>query len=86
LAPRTSNLRFEAVHILIELNHRGNFACTRCHNNNSEVVNWSSPGYRPNCAGCHAQDYKAGEDDHNGLANDQNCGQSGCHRITNREW
>jgi hypothetical protein len=66
--------------------HRDNFACTECHQNNSDVVSWSSPGYQPNCAGCHANDYKAGVDKHNGLTRDQNCASSGCHRISDSEW
>jgi predicted CXXCH cytochrome family protein len=68
------------------LDHRGNFACTVCHRSNTEVVSWSSPGYAPNCAGCHAGDYKAGVDKHNGLTRDQNCAQSGCHSISSNEW
>ena len=39
--------------------HRGNLACTACHKNNSEVVNWRYPAFRPDCAGCHAGDYKS---------------------------
>ena len=66
--------------------HRGNFLCTRCHRQNSEVVSWSSPGYAPTCAGCHAQDYKAGESDHRGLSRDLNCAESGCHRISASGW
>ena len=68
------------------LDHRGNFLCTTCHTSNTEAVRWSSPGYQPTCAGCHANDYDAGEDDHNGLANDLNCASSGCHRISENEW
>jgi predicted CXXCH cytochrome family protein len=68
------------------LDHRDNFNCTECHTTNAETVNYRSPGYRPNCAGCHANDYKAGVDKHNGLSRDQNCASSGCHRISDREW
>jgi hypothetical protein len=66
--------------------HRANLNCTACHRSNTQVVVWSSPGYQPNCAGCHAQDYKASVDKHNGLANDQNCASSRCHSISDREW
>ena len=38
--------------------HRQNLACVDCHGGNSEVVTWSSPAYQPDCAGCHAGDYK----------------------------
>jgi hypothetical protein len=40
--------------------HRDNFACTECHQNNSDVVNWQYPAFQPDCAGCHAGDYKSG--------------------------
>jgi len=66
--------------------HRGNLACTRCHTQNSEAVSYSSPAYAPDCAGCHAIDYKASVDKHNGISNDRNCGQSGCHQISAPEW
>ena len=68
------------------LNHRGNFQCSRCHQQNSEVVSWPSPGYAPTCAGCHARDYKVGEDDHRGLQQDLNCAESGCHRVSASGW
>ena len=32
--------------------------CVDCHQGNSEAVTWSSPAYRPDCAGCHANNYK----------------------------
>jgi hypothetical protein len=68
------------------LDHRANLACTDCHQSNSETVNWSSPAYMPNCAGCHANDYKAGVDKHNGIAQDQDCAGSGCHRISDEHF
>jgi predicted CXXCH cytochrome family protein len=40
--------------------HSGNFLCSRCHQNNSEVVNWQFPAFQPDCAGCHAGDYESG--------------------------
>ncbi|MDH5502068.1 MAG: hypothetical protein OEY72_13310, partial [Gammaproteobacteria bacterium] len=70
------------------LDHRRNLNCnnSRCHQGNSQIVNWQSPQYLPNCAGCHANDYKASVDKHNGINNDQNCANSGCHRISDNEW
>ena len=68
------------------LDHRGNLECTRCHRSNSEIVSWTTPAYQPDCAGCHANDYDPGEDDHNGLSLDRNCADSGCHRISDSEW
>jgi hypothetical protein len=40
--------------------HAGNLECTECHKSNSRVVTWSSPAYQPDCAGCHANDFKPG--------------------------
>jgi hypothetical protein len=42
------------------LDHRGNLACTECHQNNSDPVIWPSPGFQPDCAGCHANDFRSG--------------------------
>lgn len=40
--------------------HRGQLACTDCHGGNAEIVTWSFAAYQPDCAGCHAGDYKTG--------------------------
>jgi hypothetical protein len=42
------------------LDHRGNLACTDCHRNNTELVIWQNAAFQPDCAGCHANDYKSG--------------------------
>ena len=38
--------------------HAGDLACTMCHSGNSAIATWSSPAFLPDCAGCHAGDYK----------------------------
>jgi hypothetical protein len=43
--------------------HRGTFACTRCHTTNTDQATWRTPAYRPDCAGCHAGDYKSSPHD-----------------------
>ena len=68
------------------LDHRGNLACTRCHQSNSEVVNWPTPAYQPDCAGCHANDYRPGVDKHNGLSADRNCARCHEHSISASQW
>ena len=40
--------------------HSGNLLCAACHKANSEVVTWSAPAYVPDCAACHANDFKPG--------------------------
>jgi predicted CXXCH cytochrome family protein len=40
--------------------HSRPLACTDCHGGNTEVVTWPFAAYQPDCAGCHAGNYKAG--------------------------
>ena len=40
--------------------HRAGLVCTDCHGGNSDQVTWSAPAYQPDCAGCHAGDFKSG--------------------------
>jgi hypothetical protein len=40
--------------------HAGNLPCTACHTSNTEVVTWTTPAYAPDCAGCHANDFRPG--------------------------
>lgn len=40
--------------------HAGNLQCTDCHGGNSETVTWTAAAYQPDCAGCHAGDFRAG--------------------------
>ena len=68
------------------LNHRANLLCSACHLNNTETVNWPHPAFIPDCAGCHANDFRS-EGDHIGgnsgtVSQNRNCAGSGCHRIS----
>jgi len=40
--------------------HSGNLACTACHTTNAQTVTWTAPQYQPDCAGCHAGNWKPG--------------------------
>ena len=40
--------------------HRRRVDCSDCHQGNSEMVPWRFPAYQPDCAGCHASDFKSG--------------------------
>ena len=65
--------------------HNANLTCTRCHRQNNESITYSWPQYSGTCAACHAGDYDAGE--HRGtLAQNADCGRSGCHRVSARSW
>ncbi len=40
--------------------HRRQLDCIDCHTNNREQLAWPFAAYRPDCAGCHAADYRTG--------------------------
>jgi predicted CXXCH cytochrome family protein len=67
--------------------HRRNPGCNGCHGNTiSANIPWRWPEYAPFCAACHAGDFER-EGDHNGgdngtVAQNRNCGGSGCHRVS----
>jgi predicted CXXCH cytochrome family protein len=71
--------------------HSGNPPCTACHQTNSETVTWTAPGYQPDCAGCHASDYKPGNHQNWSVSQNRNCAGT-CHRnspehsVRDREW
>jgi len=41
-------------------NHNSGVSCLDCHKGNNEYATWEAPSYKPDCAGCHASDYKEG--------------------------
>ncbi|MEO5692273.1 MAG: hypothetical protein ABIQ72_04045 [Usitatibacter sp.] len=41
--------------------HQSGLACASCHKSNNKVVPWPFAAYRPDCAGCHAADFKPDE-------------------------
>jgi hypothetical protein len=40
--------------------HRTATLCVDCHRTNNQIIAWTFPAYKPDCAGCHANDYKDG--------------------------
>ena len=38
--------------------HARDLACSQCHQGNSQAAAWTQPSYQPDCAGCHANDFK----------------------------
>jgi hypothetical protein len=40
--------------------HSGSPGCTACHQSNSQAATWTFGAYRPDCAGCHADDFRPG--------------------------
>lgn len=45
--------------------HRSGVLCVDCHTTNNQTVVWPFTAYRPDCAACHAGDYK--QDSHKGV-------------------
>ena len=80
--------------------HRTATLCTDCHTTNNEVIVWPFSAYRPDCAGCHANDYEP--DSHKGpgdiplpVSDVQDCSgschlkdgiESNEHRSSDAEW
>ncbi|MDH5256458.1 MAG: cytochrome C, partial [Gammaproteobacteria bacterium] len=65
--------------------HNTTLSCASCHRNNRDTITYSSPGLAPACAGCHEGDYDSGEHERS-VSENKNCGQSGCHRVSDRDW
>jgi len=75
--------------------HRKNLDCTDCHLNNSETNTWLFPAYQPDCASCHADDYKAKEHEkkNGGFYTVTelkdcagSCHKSSEHRVSDADW
>jgi len=71
--------------------HARNLQCTDCHLNNSDNVPYPSPAYAPDCAACHARDYRPGPHRNATVSQLRDCAGS-CHqtrpehRAGAREW
>jgi hypothetical protein len=39
--------------------HRATVLCLDCHTTNRDAVTWRTPAYQPDCAGCHAGNYRS---------------------------
>ncbi len=69
-------------------NHRLYMPCATCHLNNSTAVAYTAPSFAPSCAGCHAATYIQSAIAHKNqpVAINQDCGRSGCHRVSSVAW
>lgn len=78
------------------LDHRGNPQCTDCHITNADFINWQFATYQPDCAGCHAGDYKQKKHEAAGggkesVSENRDCAGSchkknSFHRISDSDW
>jgi hypothetical protein len=60
--------------------HRVSLDCIDCHGGNSDMVTWSSPTYQPDCAGCHANDFKPGGPHETATVSDLRDCAGACHK------
>jgi len=70
--------------------HARNLGCRSCHGGNDENIAYAHAQYAPDCAGCHANDFRR-KDKHIGGSNgtieqNRDCsgGGRGCHRVSDR--
>jgi hypothetical protein len=56
-----SNIDFNHSSANYPGDHRSNVGCLDCHTNNNQMLSWPHSNYKPDCAGCHANDFKADE-------------------------
>jgi predicted CXXCH cytochrome family protein len=76
--------------------HRGNFQCTECHTQNSELIPWQNAAFQPDCAGCHASDYRpnkheAANGGNETVSQNRDCAgachqKNSFHRISDSNW
>jgi len=55
-----SQISFSHVSGTFPVGHSNSLDCTDCHRANTVSSAWTTPAYRPDCAGCHASDFKRG--------------------------
>ncbi|HSG65877.1 MAG TPA: hypothetical protein VLD39_12790, partial [Gammaproteobacteria bacterium] len=71
--------------------HRVNPGCRGCHTTNAQTVPWPTPAFAPDCAACHASDYRPGPHRNATVSALRDCAGA-CHRSTpehsvnSREW
>ncbi len=65
-------------------NHRIILVCTSCHQIDSEKVAYSDPSLAPYCAACHTADFNRSPHRSQPINVRKDCGQAGCHRVTDR--
>lgn len=72
-------------------NHSGRPLCSACHTSNAQTIPWPFPAYAPDCAACHAGDFKPGPHQNASVSTLRNCAGT-CHkstpehRVSDREW
>jgi len=57
-------------------------SCDQCHTDRKETIAYPYSTYAPSCAACHANRYSSGDHGGRSVSTNQNCGKSGCHRVS----
>jgi hypothetical protein len=71
--------------------HAVPLTCTDCHASNAQALTWEFPAYAPDCAGCHASDYRPDPHRNAPVSQLRDCAGS-CHQaspehsVRSREW
>jgi hypothetical protein len=71
--------------------HVARLTCMDCHTSNAEIVPWQFPAYAPDCAACHASDYRPDPHRNASVSELRDCAGS-CHQsspehsVRSREW
>jgi hypothetical protein len=71
--------------------HGARLACGDCHTSNAEALPWPFPAYAPDCAGCHASDYRPEPHRNAPVSQLRDC-SGACHQaspehsVSGREW
>jgi len=71
--------------------HAARLTCADCHTSNAQTVPWPFPAFAPDCAGCHAQDYKPSAHQNASVSQNRDCAGT-CHQsrpehsVRSREW
>lgn len=56
----TSFLNPNYTHNTMGLTHRATVTCRSCHTSNNSTITYTAPGYAPDCAACHSNNYQTG--------------------------
>ena len=59
IQPRAGRVNFTHSAAEFPGRHNGSVTCEDCHTGNTQAATWTSPAYKPDCAGCHANDYES---------------------------
>jgi hypothetical protein len=71
--------------------HGVSLICNDCHTSNADTVPWPFPAFAPDCAACHASDYRPDPHRNATVSELRDCAgtchrSTPAHRVTSRDW